>query len=126
MSAYCNNCGTALPPAARFCSACGTVVAGAPPTGSQPYSPYTYPPYPVRLTRPIFGRQFAGVCVGLARTYNWDVGLVRILTVLAGVFIFPVAEIAYIACWIGIPEEQLGDLNPPQQSVAQHVPPQQV
>jgi phage shock protein C len=122
MSAYCNNCGTALPPAARFCSACGTVVAGVPPMGAQPYSPYTYPPYPVRLVRPIFGRQFAGVCVGLARTYNWDVGLVRILTVLAGVFIFPVAEIAYIACWIGIPEEQLSEIAPPPQQV----PPQQV
>ncbi len=95
--------------------------------GSQPYSPYSYPPYPVRLVRPIFGRQFAGVCVGLARTYNWDVGLVRIVTVLAGVFIFPVAEIAYIACWIGIPEEQLGEMNPPPQHVSpQQAPTQQV
>jgi phage shock protein PspC (stress-responsive transcriptional regulator) len=58
-----------------------------------------------RLVRPIFGRQFAGVCAGLARTYTWDLGLVRILTVLGGIFLFPVVEIAYIACWIGIPEE---------------------
>jgi phage shock protein C len=90
--------------------------------GSQTYSPYSYPPYPVRLVRPIFGRQFAGVCMGLSRTYGWDVGVVRIVTVLAAIFIFPVAEIAYIACWIGIPEEQLSEITPP----SQQAPPQQV
>jgi phage shock protein C len=90
--------------------------------GSQPYAPYGYPPYPTRLVRPIFGRQFAGVCIGLARTYGWDVGVVRIVTVLSAIFIFPVAEIAYIACWIGIPEEQLSEIPPPPQPV----PPQQV
>ena len=99
MSAFCSNCGTVLPPSARFCSACGTVVAGVPPAGFPPY-----PVYPTRLTRPVFGRQFAGVCVGLARTYGWDVGVVRILTVVAGVFVFPITEIVYLACWIGIPE----------------------
>ncbi len=85
--------------------------------GSENFAGYPYPPFPTRLVRPIFGRQFAGVCVGLARTYNWDVGLVRILTVLAGIFIFPVAEIAYIACWIGIPEEQIADVPPPPQKI---------
>jgi phage shock protein C len=113
MSAYCNNCGAALPQAARFCSVCGTVVNGAPPpgfgqgyqTGFQP----GYPPYPPRLVRPIFGRQFAGVCIGLARTYGWDVAMVRVLAVLGGVFLFPIVEIAYIAFWIGIPEELPGD-----------------
>ena len=90
--------------------------------GSQTYTAYPYPPFPTRLVRPIFGRQFAGVCVALARTYGWDVGVVRILTVLAGIFLFPVTEIAYIACWIGIPEEQPGDITPP----VPPMPPQQV
>ncbi len=110
MSAYCSNCGSALPSASRFCSVCGTAVngyaqayAGYPPGG---FPPTGFPPYVPRLVRPLFGRQFAGVCIGLARTYGWDVGLVRILAVLGGIFTFPVAEIAYIACWIGIPEEQ--------------------
>lgn len=109
MTAYCSTCGTALPSAARFCSVCGTAVngyasafAGYPP---QSFPPQSFPSAP-RLVRPFFGRKFAGVCIGLARTYSWDVGLVRILTVLAGIFTFPLAEIAYVACWIGIPEEQ--------------------
>lgn len=90
--------------------------------GSAPYAPYGYPPYPTRLTRPIFGRQFAGVCAGLARTYGWDVGVVRIIAVLTGIFIFPFPELVYIACWIGIPEEQLSEITPPPQPI----PPQQV
>jgi phage shock protein PspC (stress-responsive transcriptional regulator) len=114
MTGYCSNCGSVLPFAARFCSVCGTVVTGVPPS-------YTYPPYAARLVRPIFGRQFAGVCIGLARAYGWDVGLVRILAVVTGIFIFPIPEIFYLAAWIGIPEETPGDVpltqaQPPQQS----------
>jgi phage shock protein PspC (stress-responsive transcriptional regulator) len=78
------------------------------------YAPYGVPPLP-RLVRPIHGRQFAGVCIGLARTYGWDVGLVRILAVIFGIFVFPLAEIFYLAGWIGIPEETLADLAPPPQ-----------
>ena len=107
MTAYCSSCGNALPPFARFCSICGSVVTGAPPVG--------FPPQAPRLVRPIFGRQFAGVCAGLSRTYGWDVGLVRILTVVGAVFLCPFVEIVYIAGWIGIPEEPVGDFSPPQQ-----------
>ena len=107
MSAYCSNCGSVLPPSARFCSTCGTIVSGFPPPG--------YPSFAPRLVRPLYGGQFAGVCVGLARTYGWDVGLVRILTVVGGVFLFPIVEILYIACWIGIPEEPIGEIPPPPQ-----------
>ena len=118
MSAFCSKCGTALPPAARFCSVCGTVVSGAQPgeygAYSQPFGrqPFAQPYYPARLTRPFVGRQFAGVCAGFARTYGWDVSLVRILTVVGGIFLFPVVEIVYVACWIGIPEG-LNELPPP-------------
>jgi len=107
MSGYCNTCGGVLPPVARFCSACGAVVTG--------YAPYGYPPYvpyATRLVRPFLGRQFAGVCAGLARTYGWDLGLVRILFVVTGIFVFPITEILYIACWIGIPEEPLQQQTP--------------
>ena len=78
------------------------------------YAPYNVPP-PPRLTRPIYGRQFAGVCAGIARTYGWDVGLVRILMVVFGIFVFPFPEVFYIAGWIGIPEESLADVAPAQQ-----------
>ena len=107
MTAYCSNCGNALPPMARFCSVCGTVISGYPPMG--------YPPVAPRLVRPLFGRQFAGVCIGLSRTYGWDVGLVRILAVVGGIFLFPITEILYLACWIGIPEESVSEMQPPPQ-----------
>jgi phage shock protein PspC (stress-responsive transcriptional regulator) len=38
------------------------------------------------------------------------VGTVRVLTVLGAIFLCPILEIAYLACWIGIPEEQLGEI----------------
>jgi phage shock protein C len=107
MSAYCSNCGNALPPMARFCSNCGAAISGAPPVG--------FPPQAPRLVRPIFGRQFAGVCAGLARTYCWDVATVRVLAVVGGIFLCPVVEVLYIACWIGIPEEPIGEMQQPQQ-----------
>jgi phage shock protein C len=83
------------------------MVTGVPPVG--------YPPQMPRLVRPVFGRQFAGVCAGLARSYGWDVGTVRVLAVIGGVFLFPVLEVIYIAGWIGIPEEPLGEMPPPPQ-----------
>jgi len=83
------------------------------------YPPPGFPPYAPRLTRPLYGRQFAGVCAGLARTYGWDVGLVRIIAVVTGIFVFPLPEVFYLAGWIGIPEEPLGEMplgqTPPPQ-----------
>jgi len=112
MTAYCSNCGSVLPPGARFCSTCGTVVSGVPPAA---FPQSGFPPFAPRLVRPLYGRQSAGVCIGLARTYGWDVGLVRILAVVGGIFLFPLVEIVYIACWIGIPEEPVGEVPPPPQ-----------
>lgn len=95
MALYCNQCGTGLPPSARFCSNCGATIAAVPVT----------PPRP--LYRPHAGRAVAGVCIALAQTYGWDVALVRIFTVLGAVFSGGIVVVAYIACWIGIPEEPL-------------------
>lgn len=108
MTGFCSNCGNALPSSARFCSACGKATYMYPPVG---FPPYTAP----RLVRPLFGRQFAGVCAGLARTYGWDVSMVRILAVIGGIFLCPLVEIFYIACWIGIPEEPPAQIAPPPQ-----------
>ncbi len=121
MTGFCSSCGGSLPVGARFCSTCGTVVTGYPPAGYPPYAPYA-----TRLVRPLFGRQFAGVCAGLARTYGWDLGLIRILFVVAGIFLFPFTEILYIACWIGIPEEPVGQIPyDPAQAPYTQAPPQQ-
>ncbi|MDR3774052.1 MAG: PspC domain-containing protein [Terracidiphilus sp.] len=96
MAVYCNSCGTGLPHTARFCSNCGANIPVA-------------PQMPARsLYRPLGGRVIAGVCIGLSQTYGWDVALVRIFTVLGFCFSGGLVAIAYLACWIGIPEEPLG------------------
>ena len=100
MAFYCHQCGTNLPHGARFCSKCGTVVAF---TGYSQVRP---------LMRPLMGRQVAGVCIGLAQTYGWDVTAVRIIAVVAFLLSSGVVGIAYLAAWIGIPEEPLGAPGP--------------
>jgi len=59
------------------------------------------------LYRPIIGRRIAGVCIGLSQAYGWDVTLVRILTVIGLIFTSGLVAVAYLACWIGIPEEPI-------------------
>jgi phage shock protein PspC (stress-responsive transcriptional regulator) len=74
------------------------------------------PPMPGRpLMRPIVGRQVAGVCLALARSNGWDVGLIRILTVIGFIFSGGFVGVAYLAGWIGIPEEPMPipGVNPP-------------
>jgi phage shock protein PspC (stress-responsive transcriptional regulator) len=59
------------------------------------------------LVRPIIGRRFAGVCLALAQSYGWDVALVRIFTVLGFFCSGGLVAVAYVAGWIGIPEEAI-------------------
>ena len=47
----------------------------------------------------------AGVCAAFALRYRWDLTATRIITVLLGVLIFPVMEVAYVVAWMLIPEE---------------------
>jgi phage shock protein C len=93
MAVFCNRCGTRLPGSARFCSSCGGVVlSGAPMPGGP-------------LVRPHAGRQIAGVCMALAQSNGWDVAVVRILAVVGFFFTSGFVGVAYVAGWIGIPEE---------------------
>ena len=96
MALFCNRCGTGLPHSARFCSNCGATVTMPPVMPSRP------------LYRPFAGRQLAGVCIALAQAYGWDVALVRIFTVVGFFFSGGVVAVAYLACWIGIPDEPIG------------------
>jgi phage shock protein PspC (stress-responsive transcriptional regulator) len=57
------------------------------------------------LLRPRAGRQIAGVCLALAESYGWDVAVVRIVAVLTLLFSSGLVGVAYVAAWIGIPEE---------------------
>ena len=93
MAVYCSHCGTAIPVSARFCSSCG---AGVPVQQAAPGRP---------LIRPREGRQIAGVCLALAHAYGWDVSAVRIITVIAFFLSSGLVGVAYLAAWVGIPEE---------------------
>jgi phage shock protein PspC (stress-responsive transcriptional regulator) len=53
------------------------------------------------------GRQIAGVCLALAQSNGWDVTLVRILTVVGFFATSGLVGVAYVAAWIGIPDETL-------------------
>jgi phage shock protein PspC (stress-responsive transcriptional regulator) len=95
MAVFCQRCGTGLPAGARFCSNCGTVISAAQPMPGRP------------LVRPRVGRQIAGVCLALAQANGWDVAVVRIFTVLGLFFSGGFVGVAYVAGWLGIPEEPL-------------------
>jgi phage shock protein C len=93
MAVFCQKCGTGLPTTARFCSSCGTQVPAPQPVQSRP------------LVRPRMGRQIAGVCLALAQSNGWDVSAVRIITVVAFLVSSGLVGVAYLAAWIGIPDE---------------------
>jgi phage shock protein PspC (stress-responsive transcriptional regulator) len=95
MAFFCHHCGTGLPVGARFCSNCGAVVIAGAYVPGRP------------LVRPIIGRQIAGVCIGLSQAYGWDLALVRIFAVIGLFFSGGLVAVAYLACWIGIPEEPI-------------------
>jgi phage shock protein C len=93
MAAYCQNCGNGLHPSARFCTGCGTVVPMANAIPGRP------------LLRPHVGRMIGGVCMALAQANGWDVSVVRILAVVGFFCSSGLVGVAYVAAWIGIPEE---------------------
>jgi len=95
MAVFCNRCGVGLPASARFCSSCGAVISVAQHLPGRP------------LVRPRVGRQIAGVCLALAQSNGWDVAVVRILAVLGFFFTSGFVGVAYVAGWIGIPEEPI-------------------
>lgn len=55
------------------------------------------------LSRPRDGRVIAGVCAALARRFRLPVNRVRVVFVLFG--LFGAGELAYIAVWILVPNE---------------------
>jgi phage shock protein C len=57
------------------------------------------------LVRPINGRKIAGVCLGIANQFGWDVILVRVIAALLGVFTFPIVVLVYLLMWVIVPEE---------------------
>ncbi|MGI4980459.1 MAG: PspC domain-containing protein [Janthinobacterium lividum] len=59
-----------------------------------------------QLLRPRFDRKIAGVCAAFARAYGWDLTLVRLALVALVVF-GGTGLLAYVLCWIVIPEDPI-------------------
>lgn len=61
------------------------------------------PTPPKRLVRTRDDQMIAGVCGGVARYFGVDPTLVRVVAVVALVFGFPAALIAYLLAWAIMP-----------------------
>ena len=95
---YCSTCGRQLEDEARFCSACGTPRGKVRPPADESSGEK-------KLGRPREGKMIAGVCAGVARYLEIDVTLVRIVWILVTIFPPIPGLIAYIVCWIVMPQD---------------------
>ena len=95
---YCNYCGKVIQDDHLHCGYCGKRVVGSVSTK--------------RLVRPLGSRSMAGVCAGLAEFFDLDVTLIRVAWVLSVIFA-GCGLLAYIICWIVIPNEPVRYLVPP-------------
>ena len=96
MAVFCHQCGTALPQTARFCSNCGVVDSACAADGGQAAGQAAG-----------WAGRLPESALALAQAYGWDLALVRILTVIGFFFSGGLVGVAYLAGWIGIPEEPL-------------------
>lgn len=87
---YCNYCGKVIQDDAAHCAYCGKRVGAVAARRS--------------LMRPRAERKIAGVCAGVAEYFDLDVTLVRALWLLVVLFA-GCGILAYIICWIVIPNE---------------------
>ena len=55
------------------------------------------------LSRSSTDKFIAGVCGGLARSFNVDASIVRIVFVLLAIFGFSIGVIAYLVAWLVLP-----------------------
>ena len=118
-------------PAYAGASATAGPSAGSYPPGSYPPPGSSYPPpagyqqpaaYPApgaapRLTRSRSQRVIGGVCGGLARYWNTDPTLLRILTVVLTLATGGAFLIGYLIAWIAIPDEPIGPYGQPTDRV---------
>ncbi|MFA7249358.1 MAG: PspC domain-containing protein [Dehalococcoidia bacterium] len=65
-----------------------------------------------RLTRDLQHSMLGGVCAGFAQRYDFDVTLVRVVTVLLAVATGGIAIPVYVAAWIVMPREDAAAAAP--------------
>jgi phage shock protein PspC (stress-responsive transcriptional regulator) len=70
-----------------------------------------------RVTRPQFDRKIAGVCAGLARYFNVDVTMVRLVWVVLSIYpgAIILGVVAYAIAWLVIPSDPIVPMEPAAQ-----------
>jgi len=98
---FCTNCGTQIGDSDKFCRECAfeTKVGREASRQGGLYSA------PRRLYRVTSEKRIAGVCAGLARYFEVDVILVRLLVVAGALCSGGLGLLAYIAAWVIMPRE---------------------
>jgi phage shock protein PspC (stress-responsive transcriptional regulator) len=102
----CTSCQKEIVASSKFCYLCGARQPDAPPAAAPPP-----PAYRKRLMRSLNDRKLGGVCGGLADFFDLDATVIRIVWLLA-FFLGGVGGLAYIICWIAIPEARAGYTSP--------------
>jgi phage shock protein C len=99
---YCTNCGTQIGDTDKYCRECACETKVGREANRQSASDYQAPR---RLYRVTSEKRIAGVCAGLARYFEVDVTLVRLLVVAGSLCSGGLGLLAYIAAWIVMPRE---------------------
>jgi phage shock protein C len=99
---YCTNCGTQIGDSDKFCRECGHETKVGREANRQSAAGYSVPR---RLYRVTSEKRIAGVCAGLARYFEVDVTLVRLLVVAGTLCSGGLGLLAYIAACIIMPRE---------------------
>jgi len=97
---YCTNCGLTLEETDAFCSQCGKPTGAATTYGTAPPGRRRAP-----LARIISEKKIAGVCAGVARYFDVDVTMVRVIWLVVAVCTVIPGFLAYLVAWIAMPKE---------------------